>query len=70
MQEFETIAEACAALKVSRSKLYNLIGTGQLKAVKVGSATRILVADRVEFMRSLPAMPSYRTRVALPDTAA
>lgn len=62
MQEFETVAEACAALKVSRSKLYSLISTGQLKAVKVGTATRILVADRVQFMRSLPTMPSYATR--------
>lgn len=61
-EEFETIAEACAALKVSRSKLYNLINSGELKAVKVGSATRILVADRLAFMRSRPVMASYATR--------
>lgn len=62
-QEFETVAEACAALKVSRSKLYNLISSGQLKAVKVGTATRILVADRIAFMLSLPSLPSYATKM-------
>lgn len=60
--QFETIAEVCAALKLSRPQIYRLIRRGDLKAVKVGTATRILVADRVAFMRSLPTMPSYATK--------
>lgn len=62
MEQFETIPDACAALKLSRSKLYNLIREGKLRAVKVGTATRILVADRVAFMQSLPTMGGYITR--------
>ena len=55
-QEFETVADACKAIKCSRSWLYTQIREGKLRAVKLGSATRILVADRVTFMQSLPAM--------------
>jgi excisionase family DNA binding protein len=36
-----TIAEACQATGISRSKLYELIGTGTLRTFKLGSRTLI-----------------------------
>ncbi|PZQ20576.1 MAG: hypothetical protein DI569_15085 [Sphingopyxis macrogoltabida] len=35
------IPEACEALSVGRTTIYELIGAGRLKAVKIGRATRI-----------------------------
>lgn len=39
-----TISEACHAIGISRSKLYELIGEGQVQARKIGSRT-IIPAD-------------------------
>ena len=36
-----TIAEACHAVGISRSKLYELIGDGRVEARKIGSRTII-----------------------------
>jgi excisionase family DNA binding protein len=36
-----TIAEACHAIGISRSKLYELIGEGRVEARKIGSRTII-----------------------------
>lgn len=36
-----TIAEACHAVGISRSKLYELIGEGRVEARKIGSRTII-----------------------------
>lgn len=59
MQKYETpklaftIAEACHAVGIGRSKLYELIGRGRIETRKIGSRTiipaeslRDLVADR------------------------
>lgn len=37
------IAEATAMLGIGRSKLYELIGAGEIEIIKIGKATRILV---------------------------
>jgi excisionase family DNA binding protein len=37
-----------------REKIYDLIASGQLRAVKVGKQTRILAADEAAFVASLP----------------
>jgi excisionase family DNA binding protein len=42
-----TIAEACHAIGISRSKLYELIGEGQVQARKIGSRT-IIPADSLQ----------------------
>jgi len=39
-----TVAEACHAVGISRSKLYELIGEGRVKARKIGSRT-VIPAD-------------------------
>ena len=36
-----TIAEACYAVGIGRSKLYELIGEGRIEVVKIGSRTLI-----------------------------
>jgi excisionase family DNA binding protein len=35
------IPEACELLAIRRSKIYELIGRGQIETVKIGSSTRI-----------------------------
>ena len=40
-----TIPDACAALRVGRSTIYEMIAAGKLKPVKVGRLTRIRVAE-------------------------
>lgn len=37
-----TIAEACHAVGIGRSKLYELIGQGRLETRKIGSRTLVL----------------------------
>lgn len=37
-----SVSEACHAVSISRSKLYELIGEGRIKTRKVGSRTLIL----------------------------
>lgn len=40
-----TVPEAAAHLRVSRSTVYDLIGAGTLRVVKMGRATRIASED-------------------------
>ncbi len=40
-----TISETCNALKLSRSKVYQLIKAGDLKVIKFGKATRLSVVS-------------------------
>ena len=51
-----TISETCAALKLGRSKVYQLIKAGDLKVIKFGKATRLSVASVQELAeRGAPA---------------
>lgn len=36
-----TVREACEALRLGRSKLYQLINAGEVETVKIGSSTRL-----------------------------
>lgn len=38
-----SVPEACKALSVGRTTIYELIGAGHLKVVKIGRATRVTV---------------------------
>jgi Helix-turn-helix domain len=40
-----------------KSKAYDLINEGKLRAVKVGRSTKILAVDFLAFLRSLPPIP-------------
>jgi len=48
----------CEATDIGRSKTYELIRTGQLRAKKLGSKTLILAEDADPFLASLPDMPT------------
>jgi len=36
-----TVPEACEALRLGRSKLYQLINAGDVETIKIGSSTRL-----------------------------
>ncbi|MBP0115315.1 MULTISPECIES: helix-turn-helix domain-containing protein [Bradyrhizobium] len=48
------ISEACAASRIGRTKLYDAIKRGELRARKNGKSTLILQADLVEWLNGLP----------------
>ncbi len=52
-----SIREAVAAGGGSRTKLYEAIAAGTLKARKRGRSTVILAADLAQYLESLPAFP-------------
>ncbi len=55
-----TPREACDALRIGRTKLYALLGSGHIKAVALGGKT-LIPRDALEaFMASLPAIPMQR----------
>ena len=47
------VDEAAAALRMSRSLLYELIRSGQLRTVKVGSRRLVPVAALTEFVAAM-----------------
>ena len=59
-----TPREACDALRIGRTKLYELFANGDLKAVALGGKT-LIPRDALEnFMASLPAIYIQRTHEA------
>ncbi len=59
-----TPREACEALRIGRTKLYELFANGDLKAVALGGKT-LIPRDALEnFMASLPAIHIQRTHEA------
>ena len=54
-----TPAEACEVLRIGRTKLYELIGAANLKAVALGGKTLI---PRSEIERFLSELPSIKVR--------
>jgi excisionase family DNA binding protein len=49
-----TIPEACAFSGIGKTKLYEAINSGGLKAHKLGKRTLILADDLREYLSSLP----------------
>ena len=59
-----TPREACDALRIGRTKLYELFASGDLKAVALGGKT-LIPRDALEsFMASLPVIHLQRTHDA------
>jgi excisionase family DNA binding protein len=52
-----TPVEAAKQLRVGRSKLYELLASGQLRSVKIGGSRRISATALAEFVESLEATP-------------
>jgi excisionase family DNA binding protein len=57
-----SVAEACEYLKVRKSFLYVLIGSGDLPARKLGTRTVILKSDADDLIESLPQRPIHDAR--------
>ncbi len=53
---FLTVSEACRRLKIGRTYFYKLIGSGEIRALKVGKKT--LVTEE-EIQRWISALPDY-----------
>lgn len=52
----ETVDEVCDALRIGRTRFYDLLKSEQLTAVKLGSSTRVRRSERLRFQASLPAV--------------
>lgn len=50
-----SISEACAVAGIGRTKIYQAISNGNLKARKCGKRTLVLRDDLRDFLASLPA---------------
>jgi excisionase family DNA binding protein len=57
-----SVVEACEYLRVRRSFLYMLIGSGNLPARKLGARTLILKSDADHLIASLPQTPIHDAR--------
>jgi len=53
MQQALSIEEAATAMSIGKTKLYELINSGQIKARKIGIRTIILKADLDTFLFNL-----------------
>jgi excisionase family DNA binding protein len=63
-----TIAETAHAIGAGRTRIYNLISEGRLRAVKLGASTRIIAESVAELVAALPSAsikaPEPRDRAA------
>jgi excisionase family DNA binding protein len=51
-----TPREACEALRIGRTKLYQLMARGELRAVALGGKTLIPREELIRFLKALPAL--------------
>jgi len=51
-----SIAEACSVARAGRTALYEAIRSGELRAVKRGRRTIVLVDDLRRYLEALPAV--------------
>lgn len=49
-----TVKEVCTLLSVGRTLFYEILGTGELTAIKIGSSTRVRRSDVENWLRSRP----------------
>jgi excisionase family DNA binding protein len=58
--EHLTVSEASELFSIGRTKLYELLASGEIEAVKLGRRTLISSASVRDFMRALPAFSGSR----------
>ena len=56
------ISEVCAASRIGRTKVYEAIKRGELRAKKNGKSTLVLYTDMVEWLNGLPSISPKATR--------
>ena len=57
-----TVSEACAAARIGRTVLYELIRDGKLPARKCGRRTIVLADDLRRWIESLPAIQPTQSK--------
>jgi excisionase family DNA binding protein len=57
--------EAAEILSIGRSKVYELIGTGELVSVRIGACRRIPAQALAEFVQQLQTDPAPAQSIAL-----
>jgi excisionase family DNA binding protein len=50
-----TIPEACAMIRIGRTKFYQLLNAGEIKAVKIGKKTLVPQSAILQWIEELPA---------------
>ncbi len=63
-----TPKEACEALRIGRTKLYELLSSGELKAVALGRKTLIVRQELERFVEALPPIPLARDPASPPKS--
>jgi excisionase family DNA binding protein len=58
---FYTISDTCRLLSVGRTKLYELIGSGEIPVRKLGKKSLVAAADLTRWADRLPALPVKHT---------
>jgi len=64
-----TVRETCDTLSVGKTKLYNLISSGQLQAHHLGRRTLIMGGSLRDFLSALPTTLDKSPRVAVGSKA-
>jgi len=60
-----SVDRICDELDLGRTKVYALIGSGELRAIKIGRLTRITVEELNRFIATRPKYrPSYSTVIS------
>lgn len=59
-----SVIDACQRWGVGKSRLYQLVGSGDIEAVKLGVKTLLVVESGDAFFRSLPRFGADNTRRA------
>ena len=57
-----TIAEAAAALRISRTKLYELLTTGEIESVHIGRSRKIPADALAAYLDALRAIPRHDSK--------
>jgi excisionase family DNA binding protein len=61
---FYTISDTCRLLSVGRTKLYELIGSGEIPVRKLGKKSLVAATDLTRWAERLPALPVKDTEQA------